>query len=134
MKKEKTAVWLYPQTKELIHKHLEKANSKSMSEYIEQAVQFYSGYLDCNSVQGKEYLASAVESVINDVVTSSEQKISRMLFKLAVDSAVQSHILSALHDIEDADLGQLYKKCTRDTHKANGLIDFRKAREYQKYG
>ena len=38
--KEKMAVWLYPETKELIQKHLESANAKSMSEFIEKAIKF----------------------------------------------------------------------------------------------
>ena len=41
-KKEKQAVWLYPRTKELIIKHMDEANARSQSEFIENAIKFYS--------------------------------------------------------------------------------------------
>lgn len=50
-KKERQAVWLYPETKMLIEKHMDADNCKSQSEYIEKAVRFYSGYLDSTVIR-----------------------------------------------------------------------------------
>lgn len=44
-KKEKQAVWLYPETKELMMNHLQAADARSQSEFIEKAIRFYSGYM-----------------------------------------------------------------------------------------
>ena len=42
-KKEKQTVWLYPETKELISKHLDAAAVQNDSQFIEKAVNFYRG-------------------------------------------------------------------------------------------
>ncbi|MBQ8966952.1 hypothetical protein [Ruminococcus sp.] len=130
--KEKQAVWLYPETKELMVSHLSEANAKSQSEFIEKAIKFYAGYLDCSSDNVTEYLNSVVSSVMDGIVKGSEQRISRALFKLAVESAIQSHILAAVSDVDESDVGKLYGMCVDDVRKINGIIDFRRAYKYQK--
>ena len=47
--KEKQAVWLYPEVKELLTTHMAAANAKSQSDFIEKAIRFYAGYLDGES-------------------------------------------------------------------------------------
>ena len=130
--KEKQAVWLYPETKELMVSHLLAANAKSQSEFIEKAIKFYAGYLDCSSDNASEYLSAVVSTVMDGIVKGSEQRISRALFKLAVESAIQSHILAAVTDVDESDVGKLYGMCVDDVRKINGLIDFRSAYKYQK--
>ena len=125
--KEKQAVWLYPEVKELLTTHMAAANAKSQSDFIEKAIRFYAGYLDCNSENMTEYLGETVSAVIDGIVKGSEQRISRALFKLAVQSAIQSHILAAVTDV-----GKLYGMCTEDVRRTNGIIDFRNAYKYQK--
>ena len=44
-KKEKQAVWLYPEVKELLTTHMAAANAMSQSDFIEKAIRFYAGYL-----------------------------------------------------------------------------------------
>lgn len=130
--KEKQAVWLYPETKELMVSHLLAANAKSQSEFIEKAIKFYAGYLDCSSDNASEYLSAVVSTVMDGIVKGSEQRISRALFKLAVESAIQSHILAAVTDVDESDVGKLYGMCVDDVRKINGIIDFRSAYKYQK--
>ena len=64
-KKEKQAVWLYPEVKELLTTHMAAANAKSQSDFIEKAIRFYAGYLDCNSENMTEYLGETVSAVID---------------------------------------------------------------------
>lgn len=79
-----------------------------------------------------EYLGETVSAVIDGIVKGSEQRISRALFKLAVQSAIQSHILAAVTDVDETDVGKLYGMCTEDVRRTNGIIDFRNAYKYQK--
>lgn len=130
--KEKQAVWLYPETKELMVSHLSAANAQSQSDFIEKAIRFYAGYLDCNTYNVNEYLSPVVSSIMDGIVKDSEQRISRALFKLAVQSAIQSHILAAVSDVSENDVGKLYGMCVDDVRRTNGIIDFRRAYEYQK--
>lgn len=66
--KEKQAVWLYPEVKELLTTHMAAANAKSQSDFIEKAIRFYAGYLDCNSENMTEYLGETVSAVIDGIV------------------------------------------------------------------
>lgn len=132
--KEKQAVWLYPETKELMITHMAAANAKSQSDFIEKAIRFYAGYLDCNSENMTEYLGATVAQVMDGIVKGSEQRISRALFKLAVQSAIQSHILAAVSDVSETDVGKLYGMCVDDVRRTNGIIDFRTAYKYQREG
>ena len=43
--KKKFALWLTPETKELVERCYQLDNSQSQSEFIERAIQFYTGYL-----------------------------------------------------------------------------------------
>lgn len=130
--KEKQAVWLYPETKELMVSHLLAANAKSQSEFIEKAIKFYAGYLDCSSDNASEYLSAVVSTVMDGIVKGSEQRISRALFKLAVESAIQSHIIAAVNDVDENTIDNLRGMCIDDVRKTNGVIDFKKAYRYQK--
>ena len=131
-KKEKQAVWLYPKTKELIIKHMDEANARSQSEFIEDAIKFYSGYLDCNSGTATEYLAHVLTSIIDGIVKGSEYRINRGLFKLAVESAMQSHIIAALNDVDDETIDDLRGMCVDEVAHINGVINFERAYDYQK--
>ncbi|MBR1384320.1 MAG: hypothetical protein IJ555_11020 [Ruminococcus sp.] len=130
--KEKQAVWLYPETKELMVSHLSAANAKSQSEFIEKAIRFYAGYLDTNSDNMTEYLGATVAAVMDGIIKGSEQRISRALFKLAVESAMQSHIIAALNDVDEKTIDNLRGMCIDDVRKTNGVIDFKKAYRYQR--
>ena len=131
-KKEKQTVWLYPETKELISRHLDAAAVQNDSQFIEKAVNFYAGHLDCNTKAATDYLGTAVHTIIDGIVLSSEQRISRAIFKLAVESAIHSHILAAMHDVSEEELGKLYNLCLNEIRKTNGIINFRAARDFQR--
>ena len=131
-KKEKQAVWLYPKTKELMVDHLKAANARSQSEFIEDAIKFYSGYLDCNSGTATEYLAHVLTSIIDGIVKGSEYRINRGLFKLAVESAMQSHIIAAVNDVDDETIDDLRGMCVDEVAHINGVINFERAYDYQK--
>ena len=130
-KKEKQAVWLYPETKELMVSHLKAANARSQSEFIEDAIKFYAGYLDCNSGIATEYLAPVLTSIIDGIVKGSEYRICRGLFKLAVESAMQSHIIAAVNDVDDETVDDLRGMCVDEVRHINGVINFEKAYDYQ---
>ena len=131
-KKEKQAVWLYPKTKELMVDHLKEANATSQSDFIEKAIRFYSGYLDSTSSTATEYLGHVLTSIIDGIVKGSEYRINRGLFKLAVESAMQSHIIAAVNDVDDEVMEDLRGMCVDEVRHINGVINFERAYDYQK--
>ena len=131
-KKERNAVWLYPETKELIEAHMKQDNCKSASEYIENAVKFYTGYLDSNSDYSTQYLSTVLTSVIDAIVKSSEYRISRNLFKLAVEVGAITHLQAAACELDEEKIAQLRVMCVEEVRKINGVIRHEDAVKFQR--
>ena len=130
-KKERNSVWLYPETKAMIESHMEQDSCKSVSEYIEKAVKFYTGYLDCNSSCSENYLPIVLTSVVDAIVKGSENRISRNLFKLAVEVGAMTHMQAATCQIDEETLSQLRAMCVNEVRKINGVIRHEDAVKFQ---
>ena len=87
--KKKFALWIHPSVLEQVGKAAPKDNCASQSEFIEKAVKFYLGYL-----AGQDALdtyAPILSSIIQSSVRACEDRLSRNLFKMAVEQAKLSH-------------------------------------------
>jgi len=60
--KERTAIWLYPETMERLDGWVTQDNCKSRSEFMEKALSFYMGYLSSEDIT--DYLSKALLSSI----------------------------------------------------------------------
>lgn len=129
-KKTRIPLWVYPDTLEEVDKLFKQDNCKSRSEFIEKAVQFYCGYL--NTEQGNTYLPVAVSSAIEGRIGGAENRISRLLFKLAVETSIMMNIMAGKLDVEDADLMKLRGKCIEEVKRSNGSITFDEVLRYQR--
>ena len=130
--KERMAVWLYPETKELIEKHMKDDNCRSSSEYIERAVKFYTGYLDSSTDVSTAYLSQIIKSVIEGVIGGTEHRLSRILFKLAVEVGAATHLSAAMSDVDEETLDKLRAMCVKEIKETNGVINFERAVRFQR--
>lgn len=127
--KERIPVWLYPSTIAALDEWKEKDNCKSRSEFLEKAIQFYSGYLSAQIYT--DYLPLAITSALSGMVDSSENRISRLLFKLTVELSMLMNLYAAQNDIDEEVLRKLRTKCLSDVKKTNGKIQLEDVVEYQ---
>ena len=102
------------------------------SEFIEKAVRFYCGYLLQNKPELVEYLAPQIGTITDGIIKGSEQRLSRALFKLAVEVGVQTHVLAAINYIDDSTLYKLRDMVTDEVRRINGIINFESALRYQR--
>ena len=109
---------------------IKKANCRSKTEYIEKALNFYNMYLDKD--EKLDLLSPNLECVIKNAVQDSESRISRNLFKLAVEQAKILNVLAAFYKIDDKLLKELHVKCVDDVKHINGILDLAKAVKFQK--
>ena len=91
--KTRIPVWLYPSTLEVMDRAMKIANSKSRSEYLEKAALFYAGYV--SGQEATAYLPPALASVLRGTVQDTENRICRLLFKLAVELDMVMNVLAA---------------------------------------
>lgn len=128
--KKKFALWMYPDTLENVEKIYREDNCESKSEFIEKAVNFYIGYL--TSGDTKSYLPSVVTSTLKSIVAESDNRMSRMLFKLAVEIAIMQNITASTQDIDPVSLERLRGECVKEVKRLNGNFSFEDALSWQK--
>ena len=129
-KKVRIPLWLYPSTINSVDKLLEADNCRSKSEFIEKAIKFYCGYISAKD--GMKYLPTAITSAISGIVNTSEDRIARLLFKLAVEMSMMMNILAANAEVDETTLSRLRGKCVNDVKRSIGSVDFDKVYRYQK--
>lgn len=128
--KRKFALWLYPETLEKIKQLYAEDDCRSKSEFIEKAVQFYIDHLA--AADDRSMLPNAILSSMKSIVAESDNRICRLLFKLAVELAVTMNVVAANSDIDDITLERLKGECVKKVKRLNGNFTFKDANDWQK--
>ena len=128
--KKKYAYWMRPSMVAGIEEMIPDANAKSKSDFVCKAVNFYIGYL--RQQKNINYLAPVLARSIKNEVRSVEKNICEMLFKLAVEQAINSNLIAAEYDIDSNLLDELRDSCAKAVAETNGLITFEDAYDWQK--
>ena len=96
-------------------------DARSRSEFICDAIDHYIATL--NVKDNSKILTPALESVIGGKIAGTEDCISRMIFKLAVEIAVQNHLTAGRYQFEDGYLEELRDYCTQEVASTNGRVN-----------
>ncbi len=121
-----------PETERKIAAAMQVANCQSQNELVEKAIQFYCDYQisqDCTTVLLPAHL-SAMRGIVHD----SENRICRLLFKLAVELDMVMNVLAAGMEISDEDLRYLRGRCVQEVKKTHGSITLDGSVDYQRNG
>ncbi len=127
--KKRSAIWLYPSTYEKIDKNLENGNSDNRSQFIENAVDFYAGFLNTNNAT--TYLAEIIQGAIKGTLLSSENRTANNLFRLAVEVAVMTNIMAYGLEISDEQLKQTRARCIEEIKRNRGRVALEDAIQHQ---
>ena len=130
--KTRIPVWLYPSTLEVIDRAAETVGFKSRSEYLEKAALFYAGYV--SGQDAVSFLPPALASVLRGTVQDTENRICRLLFKLAVELDMVMNVLAAGMEISEDVLRNLRSRCVQNVKKTRGSVTLDKDVEYQRGG
>ena len=128
--KKKYAYWMRPSMVAEIEEIMSEANATSKSDFVCKAVDFYIGYL--KQQKNVNYLAPVLTKSIKSEVRSVEKNICDMLFKVAVEQAINSNLIAAEYDINFNLLDELRDSCAKAVAETNGLITFEDAYDWQK--
>ena len=127
--KTRIPLWLYPSTLGTVDQVMVRDNCKSRSEFIENAIRFYAGYL--SGEEAVDFLPAALVSALRATVERSEYRISRLLFKLAVEQDMMMNVLAAGLEINAEALDDLRGRCVQNVKRTSGTITFKDAVKYQ---
>ena len=128
--KRKFALWIRESSLEQVRKWYKADDCSSQSEFIEKAIHFYIGYI--SSENGSDYLPKIITSTVKGIVNDSDNRISRILFKLAVEVDMMMHLFATAMEIEPEILEKLRGLCVREIKKTNGSISLKDVVEYQR--
>ena len=129
--KVKIIAHLYPDTVKMVDNLFRQAECRSRSQFIEQALRYYAGYLMAND--DTSYLPIAMLSTMKSIVAESESKISKAFFKLAVELGMIQNAFAYSHqDITEESLVQLRRAVEHEVKCINGMLTLEDAVEWQK--
>ena len=123
-------LWIYPSTEEKINQNFRADNCKSPSEFIEKAVKFYIGYI--SEEENVDYISPMITETVKAQIKGTEQRLARLIFKVAVELGKLSHMTAAMNDVDEETLKSLHAMCVTEVRKINGIIDYEDAVEYQR--
>ncbi|MDO4317904.1 MAG: hypothetical protein Q4C48_06795 [Lachnospiraceae bacterium] len=127
--KNKHTVWIGDEVWEKASARYEEYNFRSVSELIDQAVEFYLSYRAAG--ESEIYLSEALTQMLRSMIKLSEDRISRLLFKIAVEDAVMKNVLAAGFQISPEQVEELRGQCVQEVRKLNGILALKDAAGYQ---
>ena len=92
----------------------------SRNDFIRDAVDFHIEYLRRNN--SVKFLTPALESVISSKIRDSEDRIARLLFKLAVDQNLLARIVANTYEIDSDYLSKQRNYAVREVKETNGTV------------
>ena len=79
-----------------------------------------------------DYIARAIHESISGTVKTSENRLARLLFKIAVEMAKLEQMLATINEMDEETLRRLHIRCVNDVKKINGIIRMEDAVKFQR--
>ena len=104
-------------------------NCRSQSEFIENAILFYLGYLTAD--KPKSFLPSMFLSTMKGIVAESDNRTSGLLFKIAVELAILQNLIAATNEVDELTMTKLRGECIKEVKRIHGIFTMEKAMDWQ---
>ena len=123
-------VWMDDAVWDQVESHYQKDNCSTKNEYIEKAIQFYSGYLDTE--RADEYLPRVLSDILDGKLGALGKRMGHLLFKQSVEQDVLANLFAYGLDVDMDTLRKTRVRCVKEVRETNGEIDMDDALAYQK--
>ena len=123
-------VWMDDAVWDQVESHYREDNCSTKNEYIEKAIQFYSGYLDAE--RADEYLPRVLSDILDGKLGALGKRMGHLLFKLAVEENLMGNLVAAGMEVDLDTLRKTRVRCVKEVRETNGEIDMDDALAYQK--
>ena len=119
-RKEKFAFYLSPEKKAILERRYREDGSRSLTAFIERAVDFYLDYLSANDAG--LFLPTAIKSYVDGRLGQLENQMSSLLHKQAVEQDMVAGILADAYQFSEDDLQRRRAESINNVKKTNGRI------------
>ena len=130
MKNNKITIRLSDETLKKCNEGMDITNCKVRNEFIEKAIEFYSGYVSAEV--HSEFLSDTVTDSMEGIAKALENRFGKLLFKIAVEMAKLEQMLASINEMDDETIERLHKRCVDEVRKINGVIKMEDAVKYQR--
>ena len=128
--KNRHTIWLNDDIWKMVGLHYKANNCTTQNEFIEQAIQFYCGYLD--SEQEAVFLPITLSTVLEGSLGALGDRLGKQLFKMSVEMSMMMHLMAHDTDATLDELEQLRGRCVQDVMRTHGMINFKEIFRFQK--
>ena len=119
-KKEKFALYLTPEKKAVLERRYREDGSRSLTAFIEGAVDFYLDYLSANDAG--LFLPTALKSYVDGRLGQMEDRMSSLLYRQAVEQDMVAGILADAYQFSEEDLQRRRAESVKNVKRTNGRI------------
>ena len=105
------------------------ADARSRNQFVMQAIKLYDCYL--HKQVNTDLLTPAFESVVDAKIDQSEYRLSRIIFKLAVEMAATMNVLAGAFELDDEKVRRMKHRVIREVKELNGWINLEDIIRYQ---
>ena len=119
-KKEKFALYLTPEKKALLGRRYQEDGSRSLTGFIERAIDFYLDYLSAGDAG--LFLPASVKSCLDGRLDQLEDRLSALTFRLAVETDMMAGILADACRLSREELRRRRAESVRNVKATNGRI------------
>ena len=98
-KKERFAFYLTPEKKAILERRYQEDGSRSMTAFVERAVDFYLDYLSANDAG--LFLPTSIKSYLDGRLGQLEERLSSIAFRQAVEQDMVAGILADAYQFSD---------------------------------
>ena len=119
-RKEKFAFYMMPEKKALLERRYQGDGSRSLTAFIERAVDFYLDYLSANNAG--LFLPTSIKSYLDGRLGQLENRMSSLLYKQAVEQDMVAGILADAYQFNEDDLQRRRTESINNVKKTNGRI------------
>ena len=106
-----------------------KKRNCGTSEFIAEAIEFYSGFL--SNQNDTVFLPNAVEDAMKRVLDPITRRQGSLLFKVALELCMLMNVIAAREKIDSTSLDRFRGACVNEVKKINGIISLEDAARWQ---
>ena len=118
--KEKFALYLTPKMKARLERRYQEDGSRSLTGFIENAINFYLDYLSANNAG--MFLPSSVQSYLDGRLDQMEKRVAALLYKQSVELDMGMSILADCVNLDEAYLRKKSAESAARVKKLNGHL------------
>lgn len=121
-KKEKFALYLTPEKKATLERRYTEDGSRSLTAFIENAIDFYLDYLSANNAG--LFLPTSVQSYLDGRLDQFENRMASLLFKQAVELDMGMSTLADCVNLDKEYLRRRRANSIANVKRTNGRLRF----------